>query len=80
MSNARNAEAQARTRFIMLSLLRFIAAAAILFGIVLAFDKLSAVPHEIGQPMGYALVGVGLIDLLLVIPFLARRWRSKTDG
>lgn len=80
MTQNHDREAQARLRFMMLSLLRFIAAGSILTGILLAMNRLAAVPHEVGQPMGYALVAVGLVDLLLVIPFLTRRWRSRDDA
>lgn len=67
----------ARTRFAILSLLRLVAGLLVLAGIVIANGRIAAIPVDLAQPLGIALAVVGFADLLLVVPLLARRWRSE---
>lgn len=68
----------ARNRFIILTALRFVAAFLVMFGILLAFGRIDWVGPDLAAPLGYALIVAGIADLLVVVPMLARRWRS--DG
>lgn len=66
----------ARQRFAALSLMRLVAAALIAMGIVIAYGRIDAVPADVAMPLGLALIAAGLIDIIIVIPMLTRRWRS----
>jgi hypothetical protein len=68
----------ARNRFIILTAIRFLAAFLVMIGILLVFGRIEWISSDISAPLGYALIVVGIADLLLVVPMLARRWRS--DG
>lgn len=68
----------ARNRFIALTAIRFVAAILVMVGILLVYDRVGWVDPAISAPLGYALIAIGIADLLLVVPMLARRWRS--DG
>lgn len=68
----------ARNRFIALTAIRFVAAILVMVGILLVYDRVGWVDPDISAPLGYVLIAVGIADLLLVVPMLARRWRS--DG
>ena len=65
-------EAQARTRYFTMSFLRFIGAACVAAGIVIASDRFEGIPAAIG----YVLIAIGLIDMTLLPRILARRWRT----
>lgn len=67
----------ARRRFAILSLLRLMAAAMIAVGIVIAAGRIDWVDNAIVLPLGLGLIGVGLADMLLIVPILTRRWRSR---
>ena len=67
---------RAKARFIMLSLLRFTAAAMVFGGMILAFGSRNYIAQEVSKPLGYALIIIGFLDLVVVVPLLTRRWRS----
>lgn len=66
----------ARNRFALLSVLRMAAAALIAMGIVVAYGRLDSISADMALPLGLALIAAGLIDIIVVIPMLTRRWRS----
>jgi hypothetical protein len=72
-----NSPDPARSRFLILTVMRFAAAILVMLGILLAYDRVSWVDPAISAPLGYVLIAVGIADLLLVVPMLARRWRSE---
>lgn len=72
-----NSPDRARNRFIALTAMRFIAAILVMVGILLVYDRVGWVDPAISGPLGYALIAVGIADLLLIVPMLARRWRSE---
>ena len=65
-------DSRARTRFLIISLLRLMGALMVMFGIVIASERIASLPPA----LGYALIAAGFLDLLLVPRLLARRWRS----
>lgn len=66
----------ARARFAMLTVLRFVAAAMVVAGALLLSGNIAAIPSEVGIPLGIALMGIGIVDLLVIVPMLVKRWRS----
>lgn len=75
----REDDALARNRFIALTACRVIAALMVMFGIVIAQGKLDWVGADLAAPLGYGLVIIGFVDLLFIVPMLARKWRSPQD-
>jgi hypothetical protein len=69
-------ESKAPARFAILSALRLIAALMIAGGILLAFGDNQWLGEDIRLPVGLILIGIGMVDLLWMVPMLARRWRS----
>jgi hypothetical protein len=61
----------ARKRFMVLQLIRWGGVALVLLGVAVLAGKL-AWP----QAAGYVLVVLGAIDVLLLPPLIARRWRT----
>ena len=68
----KDADSQARTRFFAMGLVRLGGAVLVLAGIVITSGRFAEVPVA----AGYALVGIGLLDMVLFPRFLARRWRT----
>lgn len=64
-------ESDARTRFFILSAIRLLSVALILAGLLIVAGKL-----PIPRPAGYGFMLFGLLELLLLPPFLARKWKS----
>ena len=64
-------EADAKTRFFILSAIRLLSMALILVGLLIVAGKI-----PIPRPAGYVFTGFGLLELLLLPPFLARKWKS----
>lgn len=62
----------ARTRFLILSLLRLGGAVLVMFGLAIAAGRLATVPPAAGIVM----VVIGALDFALVPLLLARRWRT----
>ncbi|MEQ1687358.1 MAG: hypothetical protein ABL874_02170 [Sphingopyxis sp.] len=69
----------ARARFAVISAARIIAAALIAFGIVIAYGRLESVEPAIALPLGVGMIAIGIIDMIVVVPMLVRRWRSGGD-
>ena len=65
-------DAQARNRYFVITLARITGAALALFGMVITAGRIQGVPPA----AGYAVLLIGLIDILLVPRMLARRWRT----
>lgn len=61
----------AKTRFFVLSAVRLASVALIAAGMMIVSGKL-AVP----RPAGIAFLIFGLLELLLLPPFLVRKWRT----
>ncbi len=66
-------------RFAILSMLRVVAALMVVAGIVIAFGSRDIVPRDMKWPVGGALMLIGFVDILVLIPLFARRWRSPSD-
>lgn len=64
----------AKTRFFVLSAVRLASVALIVAGMLIVSGKL-AVP----RPAGFAFLIFGLLELLLLPPFLARKWRTPGE-
>lgn len=70
-------ESKAPARFAILSVLRVLAAAMIVGGILIAFGDNQWFGEDLRLPVGLALIGIGLVDMLWMVPMLTRRWRSQ---
>ncbi len=69
-------ESKAPARFAILSVLRLVAAAMIAGGILIAFGDNQWLGEDVRVPAGIVLIGIGIIEMVWVVPMLARRWRS----
>jgi drug/metabolite transporter (DMT)-like permease len=67
-----DADALARNRFLVISILRIAGALLILAGLVIAAGRIESFPRVAGIVM----VIVGALDFALVPLWLARRWRT----
>ncbi len=67
----------ARSRFMAITLLRLIATLLIAGGIIIAFGQLDWVDSDYAMPIGIAMSAIGIVVLVVMIPRLTRRWRSK---
>jgi hypothetical protein len=67
----------AKARFFVITGLRGAAALMIVAGMIIGFGEREFIDPVIRLPVGLALIGVGLIDLLVVVPLLIRKWRSQ---
>jgi len=65
-------DAIARNRYFVITLARISGAALALLGMVITAGRFEGVPPV----AGYALLLIGLVDILLVPRMLARRWRT----
>lgn len=65
-------EAQARTRYFVMTFARIGGAAMAFFGIVISAGRFESIPPAVG----YVLVIAGLIDIAVVPRMLARKWRT----
>jgi len=63
----------ARTRFMVLQLVRLSGAVLVLVGAMAMSGRLGTVPAS----AGYGLVGAGLADFFVVPLLLSRRWKSR---
>jgi hypothetical protein len=68
--------ATARTRFFLLTALRFAGAFGVVFGLIIHGGQVNWVDPAIRGPVGIAMVVGGGIIMLAVIPVLIRRWRN----
>jgi hypothetical protein len=64
-------ESLAKQRFLMLSLVRLSSTALAVVGLLIVAGKI-----DIPRPAGAAFAIFGLLELLLLPPFLARKWKS----
>lgn len=64
-------ESMVMQRFVMLNLVRLSATALTVVGLLIVAGKI-AVP----KPAGIAFTVFGLLELFLLPPFLARKWKS----
>ncbi len=69
----------ARQRFLIISLLRLMAMIFIAAGILALVGRMPGLDASMQKPLGIALAAIGLIDLVVLVPLLTRRWRSG-DG
>lgn len=75
-----DAQALAKRRFFAITAIRISAAFFIAFGIIIAFGNNQWLGADIRVPVGLGLTMVGIVDYIVIIPMLARRWRSRQDG
>lgn len=66
-------ESDAKTKFFILSAIRLLSLALILVGLLIIAGKLG-----MPKPAGYVFTGFGLLELLLLPPFLTRKWKTPT--
>lgn len=64
-------ESLAMQRFVMLNLVRLSATALTVVGLLIVAGKI-----DVPKPAGVAFAVFGLLELLLLPPFLARKWKS----
>lgn len=67
-------ESDAKLRFFILSAVRFASVALILVGMLIVAGKL-----DIPKPAGVAFMIFGLLELVLLPQFLARKWRTPKE-
>jgi hypothetical protein len=67
-------EADAKTRFFILSAVRLASLALIAVGMAIIAGKI-----DIPKPAGIAFAIFGLLELLLLPPFLVRKWKSPQE-
>ena len=67
-------ESDAKTRFFILTAIRLLSMALILVGLLIVAGKL-----PIPKPAGYVFTGFGLLELLLLPPFLTRKWKTPSQ-
>lgn len=72
---AEQREAQAKTRFMIIGLVRLGGAALAIFGIVVLSGRFDSVPPV----AGYLMLAAGLLDFALVPYALARAWRTPPE-
>lgn len=70
------ADDAAPVRFAILSAVRVLAALMIAAGLIVAFGDNQWLSEDIRVPVGLLVVAIGVVDLLWLVPMLARRWRS----
>jgi len=66
-----NDDGDAKIRFFILSAVRLASIALIAVGIAIVAEKL-----PIPKPAGVAFMIFGLLELVILPPFLARKWKS----
>ncbi|MEQ1499703.1 MAG: hypothetical protein ABL914_13685 [Novosphingobium sp.] len=64
-------EADAKTRLLVITAVRLASAALIGVGMAIVAGKI-----DIPRPAGIAFIVFGLLELLLLPPFLIRKWKS----
>lgn len=65
-----------RNRWLALSAMRILAAVMVMAGLLIAYGERDWVDPAIRLPLGLAIAAIGFFDFLVVVPMLARRWRS----
>jgi hypothetical protein len=75
-----NAPDPARARFFAISGLRLSAAMIIAVGFIVLFSPMVDFEAGMRKLIGFGLVTVGLFELLVVIPYLIRHWRTPPEG
>lgn len=74
MSASEVSEADAKTRFFVLSAVRLASLALIAVGMAIIAGKI-----DVPKPAGIAFAIFGLLELLLLPPFLARKWKTPAE-
>ena len=64
----------ARGRWMVINAVRLSGAAMVVVGMLMIVGKIAA-----PQVVGYAILGVGLLDIFLMPQVLARKWRSPLE-
>ena len=67
-------KATPRPGFFILTAIRLLSMALILVGLLIVAGKL-----PIPKPAGYVFTGFGLLELLLLPPFLTRKWKTPSQ-
>lgn len=68
-------DAQARNRWLVITLLRLAGVAMVVFGLLIVQGVFDANPL-----IGYALLVIGLVDAFVMPLVLARKWRTPPKG
>lgn len=72
--NPNEAESLARSRFLVIQLIRLSGLAMLLVGALVVAGKI-----DLPRVAGFVLLGIGLVDMLLAPILLARRWKSPSE-
>lgn len=67
----------ARQRFFMLMAVRFSSVLMVLAGMLISSNRFPSIEPPVAQYLGYALMALGFLELVVVVPMLHRRWRSN---
>ncbi|QJQ33374.1 hypothetical protein GV829_13780 [Sphingomonas lacunae] len=70
----------ARARFAMLMAVRISAVLMVMGGMLIASDRFPSIAPPLAQWLGYAMMAIGFLELVIIVPMLHRRWRSPRDG
>lgn len=63
---------QARNRYFVMVALRITGAVMVILGLMFVLGRFG----EVSPIVGYALIGIGLLDVAVMPTILARRWRT----
>lgn len=74
MNASEGSEADAKTRFFILSAVRLASLALIAVGMAIIAGKI-----DIPKPAGIAFAIFGLLELLILPRFLIRKWKTPTE-
>jgi hypothetical protein len=67
-------EAQAKSRFLMIQLVRLTGVAMVLIGLLIALGKVN-----VPSPAGFVLIGAGMIETFVLPMLLARGWKTPSE-
>lgn len=66
------AERRARSRFFVIGAVRLAGAITIALAVAIAYGRIEGIP----QAAGYALLAVGIIEMIVVPQIMVARWRT----
>ena len=69
----------ARTRFIVLNLLRLSSAFIIAFGVYFLFGNDIPLDASTGKILGIVFIITGVIEMFVVAPALVKKWKTPDD-
>lgn len=67
-----DADGKARSRFFVIGAIRLAGAVTIALAVAIAYGRINGIP----QAAGYALLAVGIIEMIVIPQVLVARWKS----